>query len=69
MLTIAATKRHRNLNIHLSDILHQYLLACDSLYDDPLADIDDHLSLIQKAVFKCRHIMLDYKEDHEGGAK
>jgi len=67
MPIIATTKRHRELNCHLSDILHQYLLACDALHDNALADIENNLSLIQSAVFKCRHTMRVYKKDHKGG--
>ncbi len=66
MPIIHADRRHRDLNIHLSNILHQYLLAVDALHDNALADIENNLSLIQSAVFHCRHIMLDYKKDHEG---
>ena len=66
MPTLPADKRQRDLNCRLSDVLHQYLLACDALHDNALADIENNLSLIQSAVFQCRHIMLDYKKDHEG---
>ena len=69
MATIAATKRHQDLNIHLHAILHQYLLAVDVLHDNPLADIDDHISLMQKALWRCRYTMSGYKRDHEGRDK
>ena len=65
MPNVLADKRHRDLNIHLSDILHQYLLAVDVLHDNPLADITDNLSRIQTAILECHRIMVIYKCDHE----
>jgi len=67
MSTMPAYKRHQELNCHLSNILHPYLLAVDALHDNVLADIENNLSLIQMAILKCRVIMLDYKRDHERG--
>jgi len=69
MPNVLADKRHQDLNCQLSEILHQYLLACDSLHDDPLADISNHLTVIQKAIIKCHNITLDYGITHRGGAK
>ena len=66
---LATTKRQQDLNIHLSNILHQYLLCVDALHGNALADIEDNLSTIQSAVFACRHIMIDYKISHLGGDK
>jgi len=67
MPILPATKRHQDLNCHLSDILHQYLLACDALHNHPLADIEDNLSTIHLAVLRCRFIIANYKKEHEGG--
>ena len=63
----ATTNRHRSLNNQLSEILHQYLMAVDSLHDNPLGDIEANLSRIEEAILSCRHIMLEYKKDYKGG--
>lgn len=69
MPDLPADKRHQDLNNHLSEVLHQYLLAVDSLHDNPLADITDNLSLIQTATIDCFRIQIDYKIKHERGNK
>jgi len=69
MPEIATTKRHRELNTHLSDILHQYLLAVDALHGNALADITDNLSLIQHATIECFRVQIDYKIKHGRGDK
>jgi len=58
---IAKEKRHQELNNQLSEILHQYLLACDALHKDRCADIGDNLITIQRATLACHRIMGVYK--------
>ena len=65
MPTLAATKRQQALTIQLLDILHEFLLAVDSLHVSLLADITDNLSVIQKATIECYRIQIDYKVKYE----
>lgn len=69
MPNITADERARNLNHYLSDILHQYLLACDFLHDDPLADIHDNLMAISKATYECHRIIVNHRRYHKGSDK
>ena len=66
---LPTTQRHRDLNTHLSNILHQYLLAVDALHDNALADISRNLSLIQNATIDCFRIQIDYKIKYGRGDK
>ena len=63
---IAKEKRHHALNTQLSEVLHQYLLACDALHLDRCADIGNNLNAIQSATIECYRIMVDHKIKHRG---